>query len=430
MALKDSINVEDGSRVKTRAVMHAQPVPSTTRLSGAWYRCCHWLCARIYFERVTVLNRERLVDDGPVLYVGLHRNGAVDGFVYHQAVPRGVFLISTQLLRGFFARLFFCGIAVARKKDEEDARPNEAALRQCVDLLARGGALIVFPEGTSSLGPRHLPFKSGAVRMALDALAKGVPLRIVPLGIHYERAWVFRSKVEIVVGEPVSTTLSEGLSDLGKMKEMKHRMNAALEAVGANFLSAEIQETASILAYAATLGTSRSYFASLKTMENGVPELLLERWQSLSGAFPSNGLLLRHQGVPLFPGRPWVIYAAALLVLGPLVLAGSLVNFPPLLVGWLAARKLADDLNVITLWHILVGLPVFVIWSVLMVCLLTAAVGWVWATGYVLLTFCALQSLYRTKKVAVSVWNGLMHRSLARRAWEFHQLLSANLPPE
>jgi 1-acyl-sn-glycerol-3-phosphate acyltransferase len=44
-----------------------------------WYHAWHWLCARIYFERITVLHPERLLKDGPVLYVGLHRNGAVTG---------------------------------------------------------------------------------------------------------------------------------------------------------------------------------------------------------------------------------------------------------------------------------------------------------------------------------------------------------------
>jgi len=166
-----------------------------------------------------------------VLYVVLHRNGAVDGFVYHQVAPRGVFLISTQLLRSFFSRLFFSGIAVARDKDEGDGSRNAAALHECVNLLADGGALIIFPEGTSSLGPRHLPFKSGAARLALDALAQGVPLRIVPLGIHYERAWAFRSKVEIVVGEPVPTIIPTALGDLGRLREMKRRISAALESV-------------------------------------------------------------------------------------------------------------------------------------------------------------------------------------------------------
>ncbi|MGO8929812.1 MAG: 1-acyl-sn-glycerol-3-phosphate acyltransferase [Limisphaerales bacterium] len=392
-----------------------------------WYRCCHWLCVRLYFERLTVLHPERLPPAGAALYVALHRNGAVDGFVYHQVVPRGIFLVSTQLLRGFFARLFFCGIAVARKQDEEDHSQNDTALRQCTQLLADGGELVVFPEGTSSLGPRHLPFKSGAVRIALDAVARGVPLCIVPLGIHYERAWAFRSKVEVVVGEPVSTELPAGLSELGRLKEMKRRMTTALESVGANFASPEAQQTAERLAYAATLGTPRTYFDSLKSLEAGVPEPLLARWRELEPRFASRRVL-RHQGVPLFPVGPWMLYALLLLVLGPIVLAGALVNLPPLLAGWLAARKFADGPNVIALWRILVGLPLFVIWYGVVTIGLLFCGGWWWVLGYALLTFAALKSLYRTKKLAVAVWNGLAHRPLARRAHEYHQAVLQTLP--
>jgi 1-acyl-sn-glycerol-3-phosphate acyltransferase len=396
-------------------------------MNRLWYRCCHWLCVRIYFERATVLHPERLSEGGPALYVGLHRNGAVDGFVYHQVVRRGVFLVSTQLLRGFFARLFFCGIAVARKQDAEDHSRNDAALRQCTQLLAGGGALIVFPEGTSSLGPRHLPLKSGAARIALDALAGGVPLRIVPLGIHYERAWTFRSKVEVVVGEPVSADLPAGLSELGRLREMKRRMTAALECVGANFASIEAQQNGERLAYTATLGTPRTYFESLKSLEAGVPEPLLARFRELELQLASRRVLL-HQGVPLFPIGPCMLYALLLLVLGPIVLAGALVNLPPLVAGWLAARKFADGPNVIALWRILVGLPSLVIWVGFVTVVLLLYGGWRWWLGYALLTFAALRLLYRAKKLAVAVWNGLAHRPVARRALEAHQAVLHTLP--
>jgi 1-acyl-sn-glycerol-3-phosphate acyltransferase len=119
-----------------------------------WYACCHWLCARVYFERITVVHPERMPKGGPNLYVGLHRNGAMDGFIYRQVAPRGVFVISTQLRRSFFARLFFCGIALARKSDEEDRSQNDEALSACVRLLGNGGELFVFPEGSNSAGCR------------------------------------------------------------------------------------------------------------------------------------------------------------------------------------------------------------------------------------------------------------------------------------
>ncbi|MES2981504.1 MAG: 1-acyl-sn-glycerol-3-phosphate acyltransferase [Verrucomicrobiota bacterium] len=398
-------------------------------MTATWYRCCHWLCARIYYERITVLHPERVPAEGPVLFIGLHRNGAVDGFIYHQVVPRGVYMVSTQLLRSFFARLFFGGIAVARKKDREDAGQNEKAMRDCVELLDNGGALILFPEGTSTLGPRHLPFKSGAAHIAVDAIANGILLRIVPLGIHYERAWAFRSKVEVVVGKSISTEFPEGPGELGKLKEMKRRMSSALEQVGVNFVSEEDQKTAECLAYASTLGTERSYFASLKALEPGVPDSLRKSWDGLCQRF-SPSFLLRHQNVPLYPGKAWIIYAIALLILGPLVLAGMVVNFPPLALGWIAGWKLADDRNVIALWRLMVGLPVFLIWLVMVVVLLTVfSNGW-WSAGYVLLTVVSLETIYRTKKVAVSVWNGLFYQSIAKPAWNFHKLLADNLPPE
>jgi 1-acyl-sn-glycerol-3-phosphate acyltransferase len=392
-----------------------------------WYRGCYWLCARVYFEQIAVLHPERLPENGPVLYIGLHRNGAVDGFVYQQIVPRGTFLISTQLRRSFFTRLFFSGIAIARQKDADDRGQNDAALRQCHQLLADGGELIVLPEGTSSLGPRHLPFRLGAASIALAALTQGVPLRIIPLGIHYERAWAFRSKVEIAVGEPLSTDLPTNLSELGRLKEMKRRMTAALEAIGTNFDSAKAQENAERLAYAATLGTPRSYFGSLKSLEAGVPEPLLARWRELEAQFVGRRMMF-HQGVPLFPVGPWILYALLLLVLGPIVLVGAMVNSPPLLAGWLAARKFADDWNVIALWRILIGLPLFVMWFSVVSFSLASFAGWWWLLGYVLLTLVAIKSFYRAKKLAVAVWNGLAHRALARRAHEFHQAVLQTLP--
>ena len=392
-----------------------------------WYRVWHWLCARIYFERITVLHSDRLPADGPAMYIGLHRNGAVDGFVYRQVVSNGVFLISTQLLKSFFARLFFCGIAVARKQDQADHSRNDVALSQCVQLLADRGALVVFPEGTSSLGPGHLPFKSGAMRIALDALGRGIPLRIIPLGIHYERAWAFRSKVEVVVGEPLSTTLPDGLSELSQLKEMKRRMAAALESVGVNFPSAKAQNNAERLAYAATLASRRNYFDSLKSLEAGVPEALQGCWRELQSPLASRRVLL-HQGVPLFPVGSWILYAALLSVLGPIVLAGAVVNLPPLLVAWLASRRLADDLNVVALWRILVGLPVFLAWFVMVSLSLVFFAGWLPSLGYVLLTLVALKSFYRAKKLTVAVWNGVVHRVLAARMRAFHRSVVQIVP--
>ncbi len=391
--------------------MHA----STSGWAGWWYSSCHWLCVKLYFDKVRIRGAERLPDAGPVLYLGLHRNGAVDGFIYHQLMPKGVFLVSTQLRRSLPGRLFFCGIEVAREKDDAAAGGNVAALHACTDLLANGGELAIFPEGTSSLGPRHLPFKSGAARVALAALRLGVPLRIIPLGIHYERAWVFRSRVEVVIGEPVDMDFSANPSEHGKLNELKRRISRALENVGVNFSSASEQEMAERLAFAATLGTGRGYFESLKALEAGVPSRLSEGLAEIS-----KSRLLDFQGVPLFPGKPWIFYLLLLLLLGPLALAGVLFNLPPLMLAWFAARRLADGKNVISLWRILVGVPLGLVWAGVMLLLIGWLHGLAGMAAYLFFTVAALKCFRRVMKLCVAVWNGAFSPAMHGPAWRFH----------
>src|SRR5262245_49559470 len=136
-------------------------------MTDAWYLGFRRFCNAVYFARVEVLHPERLPQSGAALYVGTHRNGAVDGFIYHAICPRSVFMISAQLRRSLIGRLFFDGIEVVRAKDraKSDDQTNAPAMQQCLELLRSGGELFIFPEGTSSLGPRHLPFQSGAARL-------------------------------------------------------------------------------------------------------------------------------------------------------------------------------------------------------------------------------------------------------------------------
>ncbi|NTV96383.1 MAG: hypothetical protein HGA75_13370, partial [Thiobacillus sp.] len=143
------------------------------------------LLAGLFYHRIRVLHPERLPAAGPVLYLGLHRNGAVDGFVYGSKLPRAVFMISAQLRRNVIGWLFFRGIEVARGKDAERGITvdNLAAITACVRHLTEGGALFVLPEGTSDLGHRHLPFQKGAARILYQTLAAGARPAVVPLGL-------------------------------------------------------------------------------------------------------------------------------------------------------------------------------------------------------------------------------------------------------
>jgi 1-acyl-sn-glycerol-3-phosphate acyltransferase len=399
-----------------------------SRIAARWYRVFHALICRFYFSRITVLHPERFPKDGAVLFLGIHRNGAVDGFVFRNLTAGATFLISTQLRKSLLGRLFFCGIEVARTKDEGDHSVNAPAMSQCVGLLRAGGRLFVFPEGTSSLGPRHLQFKSGAARIALDHLASGRhPLHIIPLGIHYECAWAFRSRVEIVVGGPIDTTLPGGLSELGRLKEMRRRFTHSLEAVGFNVQSQEELELSERLAYAGTLGTKRSYANMLKALECGIPPGLRDAIAMFDSAC-ADKTLWRHQGVPLFPAGPVSAYTIALILLAPVVATGFLLNLPPLAAGFFAARRFADDRNVIALWRILVGVPAFMLWSAAATCAMAFFAGPSCVAAYLVLTWAAWAGWYRLKKLAVAVHNGVLHPSLRAAAFSLRDKVLSEVP--
>jgi 1-acyl-sn-glycerol-3-phosphate acyltransferase len=359
----------------------------------------------LYYRRVSVLHPERLPAGGPVLYVGLHRNGAVDGFVYSTVLPRAVFMISAQLRAGLLGKLFFNGIQVSRTADRKRGitADNREAVEACVRQVAEGGELFIMPEGSSDLGFRHLPFHKGAARILEALISSGTKPEVIPIGLHYEKAWAWQSKVEVVVGNPVSTELPGGVTAKESVRILHGRITEALEEVGINAPDAGTFAGWEKTAYAATVGTGRSFFGALKALEQGLPEPGCGTGGSESGM--SWDRLFKHQGVPLVPERyPWAQVLFTLL-LAPPVIAMLLANMPPLLAGWLAGRRLADGTNTIALWRLLVGFSVLLLWSAGLLALAAACGGLPLWGAYLLVSCLGLRSVHRLKILLVSLGN-------------------------
>jgi 1-acyl-sn-glycerol-3-phosphate acyltransferase len=429
----------------SRQATHLQPEQSPARsqsqawlktAADTWHLALQRFIVWLYFDRVSVHGAEHLRKaQGPLLLLGLHRNGAVDGFVYHALAPRAEFMVTARLLRKRLVRLFLSGIEVVREKDRDRvpraSAINARAMEECQERLRTGGQLCIFPEGTSTLGPRHLPFQSGAAHLVLHHLesAGAPPLTVLPVGIHYEAPADFRSRLDLLVGEPVEIQLPPCSTRAQKLCILKQRFETALESVGVNVESSAQQDTIQRLAYVATLGTSRTYSHTLKQLEPGIPPLLEDEWQKLALEFDRPGLWL-HQGVPLFPVLPIPLMLVALAILGPLTAAGWLLNLPPLLAGAWAGRKFPDEANVVALWRILVGVPILFLWSTLLLATCAFTGHAFVAALYLVVTFAAIKLSRRTRNIAIEINNGLRHRGLHERALRFHQLVLTTLPDE
>lgn len=362
------------------------------------------LIARLAFNRVDVVGKERLPASGPVLFVATHRNGALDAAPYSLAAPAALPMVSAQLHRLPLGRFLFQGIPVARGKDRNRgiAANNAAATRHCIDCLKEGGQLFVMPEGTSTLGPAHLPFHRGAARILHAALGKGVRPVIVPLAVHYEAPTVWQSRVEVLVGEPICPQPEDDVATLHQ------HITRGLESVGANFATADAQRMAETLACASTLGTPASYAHALKKFEQAMPHALVAIVRELQLITQRERLCL-HQGVPLTPLGSWLLYALYWLWLAPFVACFAVLNAPVLLAGYIASRKLPDDANVIAFWRMSAALPAAVLWLVVANTVLFLVCGMAAVVAYWLFTVAGVAAWYRFRKLSVALCNRLLH---------------------
>jgi glycerol-3-phosphate O-acyltransferase / dihydroxyacetone phosphate acyltransferase len=161
---------------------------------------------RIFFRRVEVEGLERVPSSGPVLFVLNHPNSLVDPVFILCLAPRPVsFLAKAPLFRipvvGWLVRAAG-SIPVERKQDPgADLTKNREMFARVRAHLADGGAVALFPEGTSHSDPRLKPMKTGAARIALG-VESDPPLRVQPVGLFYTDKRTFRSAALVYYGEP------------------------------------------------------------------------------------------------------------------------------------------------------------------------------------------------------------------------------------
>jgi hypothetical protein len=123
---------------------------------------------------------------------------------------------------------------------------NEATFAGCRALLRTGKSIALFPEGTTHSNTMMLPLRSGAARIALSAEAEAnwqLGLRIVPVGLWYQKKAQFRSSALVVVGQPFG--LAEFRSaylnnDRQAVDELTEAIDARLDSVVLQAENAEL----------------------------------------------------------------------------------------------------------------------------------------------------------------------------------------------
>jgi glycerol-3-phosphate O-acyltransferase/dihydroxyacetone phosphate acyltransferase len=316
---------------------------------------------KIYYRRIEVVGANNIPADAPVVFAVNHPNGLVDPLFILGFVPRRVSFLAkaplfTMPVIGYFVRVFD-SVPVYRKQDNVTGTHAETFAR-AREILSGGGAIAIFPEGTTHSDTRLREFKTGAARIAIGSALPG--MTIVPAGIYYTEKQTFRSKALIAFGEPL--LVSNGFVTPGgeppheEVRALTERIETALTALT---LEADSHAALELVAHAEDIFTSdedqplaeelelrRRFIAGYHALRDRDPQRLA-RLESEIRRFVSE---LRSAGIEPHELRPRIeagLIARVLLLL-PLAAAGTIAHYVPYRIVDLLARRFSRGASELT----------------------------------------------------------------------------------
>ncbi|MFN8017194.1 MAG: 1-acyl-sn-glycerol-3-phosphate acyltransferase [Acidimicrobiales bacterium] len=259
---------------------------------------------------------------------------------------------------------------------------NRGTFDTVVEELRGGETVAIFPEGTTHDEPHMAEVRTGAARLALDAAAAGVPLRIVPIGLTFEDKVALRSRVAVRVGRTIDPAAPPyrgpdgapvGSDDHEAVRALTEQVRAGIAKVSPDFpdliAAVEMRRAADVALRTddmAALG--KVSLARSEQLAQRLDRLPPDQREPIATAAAEYALLLDAVGigddylVPRLSARALVGRAIAtlayVLVLLPFALVGVVVNaIPALLVaiaGLAATAPVSKGTN-----RVLVGLVAF-----------------------------------------------------------------------
>lgn len=198
------------------------------------------ITVRLFFSSFKVKGRVNIPSDKPLLIVANHPSTFMDPIVMAIAANRKIhFIAKGEAFRSKFAKWIlpkFNMIPIYRKEhDPHLTHKNDETFEKVFEILEKGGAVIIFPEGISITDRILKKLKSGTMRMALGAEARNdfkLDVHILPMGLNFSNPHRFRSKVEIRIGYPIPVKEYKEIFLKDNMKgihELKERVRISIE---------------------------------------------------------------------------------------------------------------------------------------------------------------------------------------------------------
>jgi 1-acyl-sn-glycerol-3-phosphate acyltransferase len=343
---------------------------------------------RLYYPKIEVTGHDHVPIIGPVLLVANHANSLIDPVIVGIAANRPVRffakapLFETPVL-GRLMRALGMLPAFRGQDDSAQVRRNLESLSIAAEALAGGDAVGIFPEGKSHDSLKLEQIRSGAARMAVQAVQAGAcELKLVTVGINYQRKQLFRSAIWVRVGRPITVAqfMAQHGDDRKAVHELTTEMKSRLKKVVLHLAEAEFEPfleelelllppqrmrghvTISALRQRKILADAMNWFlAHDRPMAESMAESIRQyRSHLMAAGLSSRSPVMRFRTWKLF--FTLLIEAVWLTFWFPAAMIGTIFHVVPFVLVRGIARKLQDGPTTAALSRLGLGLPIYGLW--------------------------------------------------------------------
>ncbi len=166
---------------------------------------------KIFFQNIYKLGKEKIPKDEALIVTMSHQAALMDPLavlVLKNWQP--VFLARSDIFKPKLNRavLFFLKIIpVFRVRDGlRNVKQNEETFAKVVEILKKKKVIVIAPEASHVPQRRIRNLSKGFARFAFEAAEKtgfSLPIKILPVGVHYEDYYSARVSLVVQVGDPV-----------------------------------------------------------------------------------------------------------------------------------------------------------------------------------------------------------------------------------
>jgi 1-acyl-sn-glycerol-3-phosphate acyltransferase len=392
-------------------------VPLVYRISRVFVQ----LGMRGYFRELEVTGAGNIPATGPVIFASNHPSSITDALILGLGAGRMLhFVAHSGLFRDRWRAWFLRSsgvIPVYRPRNVDGAADkNVTMFTACHEVLAAGGAIGIFPEGTSAEELRVQKLKTGTARIVLSAEDEGdwqLGVVIIPVGLNFESQRRFRSRVLLRFGKPIVVAEYRRAYQEDPVAAVNELTVLLQEALRREVVNVERSEYVGLVqdiekVYKKELLDrddltipGRSRFQRDQTVTREIaraleyfyersPEVIwqlarmMKLYQDKRHKLRLKDELLRLEQGPTVRAEVWRFVAMGVAGL-PLALYGMVGNLLPYKLTYRLAKRFAPDLTKVHGYQLGIGAAAFLLWYALLLTVIARRFG-VWGAAAALVT--------------------------------------------